>query len=157
MDWKATAYLRSFSLLKAPLIAFLGPIVERLDEEECRVRIPTRFRSRNPMGSMYLGALATGADVTGGLMAYHATRQRKANVSILFTAMDAKFVKKGLKDVVFVCRDTKVVAEAIDETIASGEGVARPVLVLAYSRGAETEAPIAEFRFTLAVKARQKK
>ncbi len=33
-----------------------------------RIRIPLGWRTRNHLGSMYFGALATGADLVGGLL-----------------------------------------------------------------------------------------
>ena len=47
---RETLFVRLFSL-RVPVLLFLGPRVERLDEERCEVSIPLRWRSRNHVGS----------------------------------------------------------------------------------------------------------
>jgi len=60
--YKETALLRLFTL-RIPLLLFVGPRVLELDEEGCAIEIPLGLRTRNHLGSMYLGVLCAGADV----------------------------------------------------------------------------------------------
>jgi acyl-coenzyme A thioesterase PaaI-like protein len=151
-DWKKTIQLRLHAFFRTPMVAFLRPVVERLDREECRIRIPLSRRAKNPVGSAFLGALTTGADVAGSLTAYAVLAERKERVSVLFKDMNAKFLKKATDDVVFVCRQSAAVEQAVDATIADGEKHEVPVLVEAYLAKETAGPPIATFTMTLSVK-----
>lgn len=152
IDWKKTIQLRLHAFFRTPVVAFLRPVVERFDDEECRLRIPLGRRAKNPLGSAFLGALTTGADVAGSLTAYSVVSARKKPVSILFKDMHAKFLKKATDDVVFVCRQSAAVAKAVDETLASGEKREIPLLVEAFLAGDLAGPPVATFQMTLSVK-----
>jgi len=155
MDWKMTIVLRLVSLFKCPMVFFLGMIVEEINLSICKIRVPLRFRSKNPMGSMYFGALASGADVAGALIAYKIVMSKKASVSILFRDMRAEFFKKATDDVVFVCKDGAIVERVVNETLATCEGVEADVTVNAYLRSNVDGDPVAKFKMLLAVKARR--
>ncbi len=152
IDWKRTLQLRLHAFFKTPLVAYLRPVVERIDEDECRIRFPLSRRAKNPMGSAFLGMLTTGADVTGSITAYTAVMKRKQPVSILFKDMNAKFLKKATADTVFVCRQVREVTNAVDATIADGEKKEVAVLVEAFLANALSSPPVATFTMTLSVK-----
>lgn len=152
IDWKRTLQLRLHAFFRTPVVSFLRPVVERIDDEECRIRIPLGRRAKNPLGSAFLGALTSGADVAGSLTAYAVVMQRKKPVSILFKDMHARFLKKAVDDVVFICRQSGAVAAAVDATIATGEKQEIPLLVEAFSAKDLAGAPVATFTMTLSVK-----
>src|SRR5512137_842026 len=106
---------------KIPVLLFLGPRVERLDEDGCEVSIRLRWRSRNHLGSMYFGALCAGADVAGGLNAARLIRDRHPRVSLVFGDVKGDFLKRADGDVRFTCADGRRIAEAVASTEASGE------------------------------------
>lgn len=155
MDFKNTLLLRTIAFFKTPMVAFLGVSVEELSDKRCVVKIPVRFRSKNPAGSMFLGALTSGADVAGSLAAYATVRKLKASVSILFKDMQATFIKKAVDHVLFICEDMAVIEEAVKKTVATGEAVQLPVFVKAYGRKNLSE-PVATFVLTLSMKRRGK-
>jgi acyl-coenzyme A thioesterase PaaI-like protein len=152
IDWKRTLQLRLYAWLRTPVVAFLRPVVEQLDDEECRIRIPLSRRAKNPLGSAFLGALTTGADVAGSLTAYAVIARRKRPVSVLFKDMHARFLKKATDDVVFVCRQAADVARAVDETLGDGEKREIPVTVEAFLAKDRAGEPVATFTMTLSVK-----
>ena len=114
------------------------------------------MRAKNPAGSMFLGALTSGADVAGSLAAYAIVRRLKANVSILFKDMQATFSKKAMEDVYFICEDMAVIESAVQKTVATGEAVQLPVFVKALGKKKGDE-PFATFVMTLSMKRRSKK
>lgn len=156
MDLRNTLFLRLSSLIQAPLVAFLGVTVEEMNDQRCLVKIPLRFRSKNPMGSMFLPALTSGADVAGSLAAYHVVRSlgKQGAVSILFTEMNAKFLKKASAHTYFLCEEVGAVRAAVEKTLATGEGVQIPLKVIAYLKERGPEQPVAQFQMTLSVKRR---
>ena len=61
-----TVKLGAFGLTKVPMLLYLTPVVEELNERRCVVRIPLSYRSKNHLNSMYFGSMAAGADCAGG-------------------------------------------------------------------------------------------
>lgn len=155
MQWLInTLRLRLFTLLKVPLIAYLGPIVEQLDGRRCVVRIPLRRRSANHLGGMYLGALTVGAETTVGVVAFSHIQDHRLRVSVVQRAFSAEFHHKAAGDVHFVCDEVEAVHTLIARALATSERVEGPITVQAIvpSQGDE---PVAEFTFTLSLRSRR--
>jgi acyl-coenzyme A thioesterase PaaI-like protein len=146
-----TAFVRLFSL-RIPVLLFLGPRVLELDEEGCAVEIPLGWRSRNHLGSMYLGALCAGADVASGLVAARLVRERHRGVRIVFADLEADFLKRADGDVVFRCRDGRRIAEAVRSADATGERVTVATEVIATVPRKYGDEPVARFEMGLSLK-----
>jgi acyl-coenzyme A thioesterase PaaI-like protein len=146
-----TAFVRLFAL-RVPVLLFLGPRVLELDDEGCAVEIPLGWRSRNHLGSMYLGALCAGADVASGLVAARLIRERHRSVRIVFADLKADFVKRADGDVVFRCRDGRRIAEAVRSADESGERVTVPTEVVATVPKKYGDEPVARFAMGLSLK-----
>ncbi len=148
--FRNTAFLRAFSLLKIPMLFFVGPVVEELTEERCVVRIPLNFRTKNHLGSMYFGVLCTGADCAAGLIAMKDIRTSSVPIQLVFKNFEAKFLKRAQGDVYFVCDIGREVKALVVKAINSEERQELPVPVKAYvDRAGE---PVAEFVLTLSLK-----
>jgi acyl-coenzyme A thioesterase PaaI-like protein len=150
---RETLFVRLFSL-RVPVLLFLGPRVERLDDARCEVSIPLRWRSRNHVGSMYFGALCAGADLAGGLAAARRIRDRHPRVGLIFADVSARFLKRADGDVRFTCADVPRIAAAVAEADASGERVTIPVEVVATVPSRYGEEPVATFTLGLSLKRR---
>jgi acyl-coenzyme A thioesterase PaaI-like protein len=146
-----TAYVRLFSL-QIPVLLFLGPRVLALDDEGCAVEIPLGWRSRNHLGSMYLGALCAGADVASGLVAAKLIRERHRSVRIVFADLKAEFLKRADGDVVFRCRDGRSIAEAVRRADETGERFTVPTEVVATVPKKYGDEPVARFTMGLSLK-----
>jgi acyl-coenzyme A thioesterase PaaI-like protein len=150
---RETAYLRAFGMFKIPMIFFLSPTVLELSEKRSVVKIPLTFRSKNHLGSMYFGALCTGADCAGGLLAVKHIRESGRNVSFVFKDFKAEFLKRPECDVHFVCDDGKKAAALVKKVIETGERHHTPLHIEARSpddpEGAE---PFARFTLNLSLK-----
>ena len=153
---KETAAVRLLGL-KIPLLLFLGPRVERLDEKGCAVEIPFGWRSRNHVGSMYFGALCAGADLAGGLPAARLIWRQHRDVVVLFKDLKAEFLKRADGDVRFACEDGFAVTAAVRQAAASGERVTLPVEVVATVPSKYGDEPVARFTLGLSLKKRAPK
>jgi len=148
---RETAFVRLFAL-RIPVLLFLGPRVVSLDADGCAVAIPLGWRSRNHLGSMYLGALCAGADVAGGLVAAKEIRERHPRVRIVFADLHADFLKRADGDVLFRSRDGRRVAEAVRQADETGERVTRPMEVVATVPSKYGDEPVARFTLGLSLK-----
>ena len=148
---KETAFLRLVSL-RIPSLLFLGPKVLQLDEEGCAIEIPLGLRTKNHLGSMYVGVLCAGADLTSGLNAAKLIYARHRQVKLSFKDLKADFLKRADGDVVFRSRDGARVREAVERADASGERVTLPIEVLATVPSKYGDEPVARFTMGLSFK-----
>ena len=106
------------------------PKVLEINERRCVVRIALNWRTRNHLRSMYFGALCIGADVAGGLIAFHLSSKQNAKVSFVFKDMKAEFLKRAEDDVHFSCED----GATIRSFSTSRTGIIGPVPIRSATR-----------------------
>ena len=124
MLFKETAAVRLLGL-RIPALLFVAPHVIELDDEGAAVGIPLGWRTRNHVGSMYVGVLAAGADLASGMNAFALIRARHPRVVPVFKYARMEFRKRADGDVVFRTRDGRRIAEAVATTERTGERVTR--------------------------------
>jgi acyl-coenzyme A thioesterase PaaI-like protein len=151
---KETAAVRLLGL-RIPLLLFVGPRVVELDDEGAAVMLPLSWRTRNHVGSMYVGAMAAGADLASGMNAFSLIRSRHRTVVPVFKFARMDFLKRADGDVVFRTRDGRRIAEAMSETERTGERVTLPVDVVATVPDRYGDEPVARFSMGLSLKKRR--
>jgi len=147
-----TAFLRLFSFFKIPMIAWTRPVVEELNDEVTRVRIPLNRRTKNHLNSMYFGVLATGADCAGGLVAMKYIQESGKNISLAFKDFNAQFFKRAESDVIFTCTQGKEVKALVETVLNSDERHHFPVEITATCPDKFGSEPVASFILTLSLK-----
>ena len=145
--------LRLFGWLRIPLLASVRPRVLELTGDRCVVEVPLRRWTRNHLGSMYFGALAIGADCAAGLLAMDHIRRSGREVSLVFKAFQAQFLRRPESDVRFTCQEGAAVRELVARALADGARVTAPLAVRAEARTPEGAfEPVAEFVLELSLK-----
>lgn len=147
-----TMLVRLFGLIKVPMIFFVSPTVLRLDDQECVVKIALGKRTKNHLGSMYFGVLATGADIAGGLAAMNEISASKKKVALSFKDFHAEFLKRAEGDVHFICSQVPEIKKFVADVIASGERMNFPVEINAYVPSVNPSEVVAKFILTLSLK-----
>jgi acyl-coenzyme A thioesterase PaaI-like protein len=153
-QWKATLGVRAWALRNVYLLWFVRPRILQLDENRCVVRIGLNWRTRNHLQSMYFGALCIGADVAGGLIAFHLMEKRKVRVAFVFKDVKAQFLKRPEGAVHFTCEDGPAIQELMRRTVESGERQETTVRITATVPEKLGEEPVALFELTLSLKKR---
>lgn len=153
-DWKATLGVRWWAFRHVFLISFVQPSVIQLDENRCEVIIPLTWRTRNHLRSMYFGVLCIGADVAGGLIAFHLMRTRRIALSFVFKDVRAEFLKRAEGAVQFSCEDGAAIQQLVARAGASGAREEASVEVIARVPSISGAEPVAKFFMTLSVKKR---
>ena len=92
-----------------------------LNDERLEIMIPLNKRTQNHLNSMYFGALAIGADVAGGLLAFLHMQQSGQKMSVVFKDLHADFLKRAEGDVHFISIQNKEIKEMISRIGNSGE------------------------------------
>src|SRR3954453_16057007 len=151
---KATLGVRLWALRNVFLLYFTKPTVLEVNERRCEVWIPLNWRTKNELKSLYFGALRIGADGAGGLICFHLMSAMKVNLSFVFKAVRAEFLKRPEDDVHFVCEDGEAIQALVRRAVASGEREETTVHVTAGVQKRRGEEPVAQFEMTLSVKLR---
>ena len=136
-------------VIKIPMIHYTGPKLLNINDEQVKVRVRLRRRTKNHLKSMYFGALAVGADVAGGIHAYYFAQQSGVNVSFAFKSMQAEFLMRATTDIIFVSNDGALVQGVIQEAIDKQERINKMVTVEAFDTNSEK---VAIFRMEISVK-----
>jgi acyl-coenzyme A thioesterase PaaI-like protein len=149
---KQTLGVRLWALKNVFLLWLASPTVLEVNERRCVVRIPLNWKTKNHLGSMYFGALCIGADVSGGLIAFHLMQQQKVKLSFVFKDVKASFLKRPEDDVIFTCEDGASIQDTFNRAIATGERQESTVHIVATCPRKLGEEPVATFELTLSLK-----
>jgi hypothetical protein len=125
-----------------------------LSDRRGEIRIPLGRRTRNHVGSMYFGALAIGADLAGGLMAWNWIEREFPRLTFLFKDFQAEFLKRAEGDVHFCCEQGEGIRATLEKAARTGERESFPFEVMATVPSKTGTEPVARFRLTLSVKSR---
>ncbi len=144
-----TMQLRALGWTKIPLLALCRPQVKELTEKRVVIKLPLNRMTKNHWGSMYFGALAVGADVSGGFLAWHKIKQSGADISLIFKDFHAEFMRRPETDTFFICEDGEMIDGLLKRAISSGERQTETVNISAYD---ENEQKVCHFKLSLSLK-----
>lgn len=153
---KANWFLRMFTWRYIPLIGFCSPKIIYLDDHTVEVTMPHSWRTRNHLGSIYFGALTIGADLAGAFSVFIKARQRGVNANFAFKDIQGQFLKRPEGKVHFISHDGAVIDQMIDQSLATGERINKPVSIVVTCPEKNGEEPMATFSLTLSIKAKKK-
>lgn len=141
-----------FGLLKVPLIGYVRPKVITLDEEKAVIKVRLNWRTRNHLGSMYFGAMATAADVCSGLAAMKQIVLSGKNIHLSFKDFQGDFLKRAEGTTYFTCDQGLEIKNFVSEVIKSKERMNMPIKVVATVPEQFGDEPVATFTLTLSLK-----
>lgn len=147
MRWK----LFLLSVVKIPLIGFVKPRLLVIDENQVKMKIRLRRRTKNHLKSMYFGALAVGADVAAGIHAFYFSEKMGRKVSFAFKGMNAEFLMRAESDVIFQSDEGQLVKAAMEKSRDEEVRVNQPIKVKALNNSGE-EVAIFEMIVSVRVK-----
>ena len=148
---KLTWLIRVFGLTKVAMIYYCRPKVIHVDDDSLEIKIPLKRRTKNHINSMYFGALAVGADITGGFLAMSPIQKSKRKIVLLFKDFNAKFLKRAESDVHFICKDGLAIKDLVDTAITTQERQNYTLSIIAKTPKISDDI-VAEFKLTLSIK-----
>ncbi len=149
-----TLGLRAFALKNIPLVFLVKPTVLKLNEDECEIKLPLNFLTKNHLNSMYIGVLATGADIVGGLLSMHHIRKSSHKIQLVFKDLRANFIRRPESDVHFICKDGALIKKQIQTAIKRRQRINQELNIIAITPKISKNKPVAEFQLTLSLKAK---
>lgn len=111
-----------FIFFKLPSAFLCGVRVKHIDENKCVVSVKHRWINQNPFNSMYFAVQAMAAELSTGAMVIYQIQKSGRKISMLVANNKSNFSKKATGRITFVCQDGHLIADAIQKTIATGEG-----------------------------------
>ena len=147
-----TMFIRYFGWTKVPMILYCRPSVIDISSESVSVKIPLLRRNKNHVGSMYLGALSVGADITSAMLSLSIIKESKRKIIPIFKDFHADYLKRAEGDVHFVCNQGEKIKAMIDETISKKCRINKKIDVLAYVPSKLGNEVVAKFSLTLSIK-----
>ncbi|MDX1537664.1 DUF4442 domain-containing protein [Arsukibacterium sp.] len=155
--FKANWGLRLFAWRYIPLIGFCSPRIVRMSSSTLEVTMPHSWRTKNHLGSVYFGALAIGADLAGAFLVFSKAKARGINANFAFKDVQGQFLKRPEATVHFTSNDGDIIDQMLDQSLASGERINKPVSVVVTCPSLHGSEPMATFTLTLSVKAKAKR
>lgn len=107
-------------LRRLPSVAFWGIRICVLNAERCEVTIPFTWRTQNPFGSIYFGALAGAAELSTGALCQMMIKGM-GDYAMLVVGFKAQFVKKATTTITFSCDDGIALAAVLGTIKNSGD------------------------------------
>lgn len=121
MSIKASKF-NVFTFFKLPSAWWSGVRLRYCDHEKAIVTVKHSWFNQNPFKSMFWAVQGMAAEFTTGAMVSTQIRERGKNISMLVANNKANFSKKATGKITFTCKDGHKIKEALDKTIATGEG-----------------------------------
>ena len=113
--------LRLFLLRRLPMAWLAGLRLTQLTSEAATVTVRYKFLTQNPFRSIYFACLAMAGEFASGIQAMMHV-QAGGPVSMLVVSLQGDFTKKALGLITFTCPDGALIAQAVAESRATGEG-----------------------------------
>ena len=134
------------------MIGYCRPRVINVSDNEVVLSIPLNRRTRNHVGSMYIGAMTVGVDFVTGLTATISIKKSKKNIVLIFKDLKSSFIKRAEGETFFTCNHTKEIEAAVKKVVDSKQRVNIEVPIIATVPEKFGDEPVAEFIITLSMK-----
>lgn len=134
------------------MIGYCRPRVVNVSDTEVILSIPLNRRTRNHVGSMYIGAMTVGVDFVTGLTAMTSIKKSKKNIVLIFKDLKSSFIKRAEGETFFTCSHTKEIEAAVGKAVDSKQRVNIEVPIIATVPEKFGDEPVAEFTITLSMK-----
>ena len=134
------------------MIGYCRPRVVNVSDTEVILSIPLNRRTRNHVGSMYIGAMTVGVDFVTGLTAMTSIKKSKKNIVLIFKDLKSSFIKRAEGETFFTCNHTKEIEAAVKKVVDSKQRVNIEVPIIATVPEKFGDEPVAEFTITLSMK-----
>ncbi len=149
---RATISTRWLGFTKIPMLLFTRPSVLELTDEKIVVKIPLKRRTRNHLGSMYIGALVVGAEISAGLIAWRRIEEFGVPINLLFKDIHGEFLRRPDADAMFTCSQGKEIDALVRDAAESGERREMPIEITVTVPETAGDEPVARFTMTLTIK-----
>ncbi len=119
---ESVSKFNTFTFFKLPSAWWSGVRLRHLDEKKAIVTVKHKWFNQNPFKSMFWAVQGMAAELSTGAMLIDQIRESGKKISMLVVNNNANFSKKATGRITFTCEDGHLIKDALDKTIATGEG-----------------------------------
>ncbi len=112
----------TFTFFSLPAAWWCGVRLRELSKQRAVVTVRYRWINQNPFKSMFWAVQGMAAELSTGAMVIDQIRQSDRRISMLVVRNKAVFTKKARGKITFVCEDGHKIEDALQLTVATGEG-----------------------------------
>ncbi|UWX53816.1 DUF4442 domain-containing protein [Maribacter litopenaei] len=112
----------TFTFFKLPSAWWCGVRLKYLDQRKAVVTVTHKWFNQNPFNSMFWAVQGMAAELSTGAMMIDQINATGKKISMLVANNNANFSKKATGKITFTCEDGHLIKEALEKTIATGEG-----------------------------------
>ncbi|MEM9648343.1 MAG: DUF4442 domain-containing protein [Bacteroidota bacterium] len=112
----------TFTFFKLPSAWWCGVRLTYIDEQKAVTSVKHKWFNQNPFKSMFWAVQGMAAELSTGAMVITQIKKSGKKISMLVANNNATFTKKATGRITFTCEDGHLINEAIQKTIATGEG-----------------------------------
>jgi acyl-coenzyme A thioesterase PaaI-like protein len=141
-----------FMLTRLPSAYFSGVRVKTIEPGFAEITVPYKWFSQNPFKSTYFACQSMAAEMSTGLLAMSVIHKRKPTVSMLVLQVNGSFHKKATGRTTFRCEDGELIRRAVEQAVATGEGVTLETASKGYNEAGEL---VSDFKVLWTFKARR--
>ncbi|KYG65129.1 DUF4442 domain-containing protein [Bdellovibrio bacteriovorus] len=153
-NFKLTAFVNLYGLLKIPLVLFVNPRVIESTAQRFVLKIPLNYRTKNHLNSMYFGALGIGAELSIAAAAVVAISESKQKIDFIFKDFSGQYIKRADGDVHFICDEIEAVRSLIEESKTNPARLERKMKGYAVVPKSNPTEPVMTYELTLSVRNR---
>lgn len=151
--FKENLMLKVLTFFRMPMVSYVSPKIIEIAEKRCVLKVPLKRRTRNIAGSMFLGALTTGADVAAGIPIVLEMSRIKKKISYAVKTLQCSFLKAAKSDVYFYVENADQIRNFVHEVIAN-PGIRKEHTVEVIAKCPATNGDESIARFTLVFSAK---
>ena len=118
----STGEFNTFTFFKLPSAWWCGVRLKYIDGNKTIVTVKHKWFNQNPFNSMFWAVQGMAAELTTGAMVIDQIKESGKKISMLVVNNTANFSKKATGKITFTCEDGHLIKEALEKTIATGEG-----------------------------------
>lgn len=118
----STGKINTFTFFKLPSAWWCGVRLKYIDYSKAIVTVRHKWFNQNPFNSMFWAVQGMAAELATGAMVTTQIRESGKKISMLVLNNTANFSKKATGKITFTCEDGHLIKEALEKTIATGEG-----------------------------------
>jgi hypothetical protein len=143
--------LNKFLLFKLPSAYFSGVRVKSISDNEAIATVKHQWINQNPFKSLYWATQGMASELSTGILLMKQIAESGKSISILVTNQKGTFTKKATGRINFSCKDGKLIKDAIERTLATGEGQT----ITMSSEGIDEQGDcVSKFEYEWSIKAR---
>ena len=109
-------------MFKLPSAYLSGIRVTSISNERATARVTHKWINQNPFKSLYWAVQGMASELVTGILVMKRIAESGKKISMLVTNQNGTFTKKATGRINFICNDGDKIKQAIDKTIATGEG-----------------------------------